>query len=184
MSEPATNEARRLDLWLYGFAGVLAIVGIILAIGGRPSEVVVAEAAPAPVEPADEAVIEERDGEHADEPAIVPSLPAVPDLATQPPPPRPEGAADDPRLEQLGAEMRYLGRARELLEEHPAEAIGLLEQHRRAHPNGILREEREAFAIEALVSLGHRVEAERRYYDFLSTYPSSSFAPRLRTLMR
>lgn len=175
MSEPA-SKARRLDLWLYGTAGVLAIVGVVLAVGDRPS-------AGEPTVPAP-SLDEEPEPRAADEPRLVPSLPEVPDLATQPPPAREEPAEEDPRLAQLGAEMRFLSRARALLDEHPAEALAVLEQHRRAHPNGILREEREAFAVEALVSLERSAEAERRYYDFLRTYPSSAFAPRLRTLMR
>ncbi len=175
MSEPA-SKARRLDLWLYGTAGVLAIVGVVLAVGDRPS----AEPAATPAPSLDE----EPEAPAEDEPRFVPSLPEVPDLATQPPPAREEPAEEDPRFVELGAEMRFLSRARALLDEHPAEALAVLEQHRRAHPSGILREEREAFAVEALVSLERTAEAERRYYDFLRTYPSSAFATRLRTLMR
>jgi hypothetical protein len=60
----------------------------------------------------------------------------------------------------------------------------VLEQHRRVHPHGVLREEREAFAIEALLALSHVAEAERRYYDFLREYPDSAFRERLRAAMR
>ena len=116
-------------------------------------------------------------------PDFVPDLPEVPDLETQPPPPPPDEADRDPRFAQLGAEMRLLGRARELLAEHPAEAVGLLDQHRRLHPDGVLREEREAFAIEALVMLEHVAEAERRYYEFLRDFPRSDFQGRLEELM-
>ena len=115
-------------------------------------------------------------------PDFVPDLPRVPDLATEPPAPRPEPA--DPRLEQLGAEMRILSHARELLSEHPAEALGVLETHRRRYPGGVLREEREAFVIETLLALEHVDEAERRYYDFLSDYPDSDFRERLRDAMQ
>ncbi|HEY8430972.1 MAG TPA: hypothetical protein VIL20_21485 [Sandaracinaceae bacterium] len=172
MREDAGRKARRLDAWLYGTAGVLALVGLAVGLADR--------SAGAPVAPPPS---EERAPED-DRERIVPALPPVPDLATQPPPARPGGGEDDPRLAQLGAEMRFLGRARELLGERPGEALAILEQHRRAHPHGILREEREAFAIEALVALDRRTEAERRYYDFLRAYPSSELAPRLRFLMR
>jgi len=80
--------------------------------------------------------------------------------------------------------MRHLSRARELLADHPAEALGILEQHRRQFPQGGLSEEREAFAIEALVALGRTDLAERRYYDFVRDYPSSELAGRLGTLLR
>lgn len=109
---------------------------------------------------------------------FVPDLPPVPDLATDPPPPRPTGATD-PRFLQLAVEMRLISRARERLAEHPADALGILRQHRRAHPDGILREERDAFAIEALLALEHVEEAERRYYDFRRDYPDSDFLERL-----
>lgn len=175
-----TSKPRRLELWLYGTAAVLAIVGIVIAVGDRPS----GDIAPMPALPPDPPPREADPSGEATEERLVPNLPEVPDLATQPPPAAATPEEDDPRFAQLGGEMRYLSRARELLEEHPAEALGVLEQHRRTHPNGILREEREAFAIEALVSLDHPAEAERRYYDFLATYPSSNFTTRLRTLMR
>src|SRR5690606_11007588 len=98
-------------------------------------------------------------------PDFVPDLPEVPDLATEPPPPR-RVVPDDPRMAELGVEMRILSRARELLAEHPSEALAVLRQHRRQHPAGVLREEREAFSIEALLLLEHVDEAERRYYEF------------------
>ncbi len=106
-------------------------------------------------------------------PGFVPSLPEVPDLAARPPPARVEGDDDDPRMANLAAEMRMLSRARTLLGEHPAEALGVIRQHRRAYPEGALREEREVFAIEALLALEHTAEAERRYYDFLVDFPDS-----------
>lgn len=181
MSDDTTTKPRRLELWLYGTAGVLAIVGLVIAFGDRPSGEHVEVAEPA-------APLEEPEPEPpsaTEEESFVPNLPEVPDLATQPPPARHDSEEEeDPRFAQLGAEMRLLSRARELLEEHPAEALGVLEQHRRTHSRGILREEREAFVIEALVSLGRGPDAERRYYDFLRDYPHSSFTPRLRTLMR
>jgi len=112
----------------------------------------------------------------------VPSLPAVPDLAHEPPPERVE--SDDPRMRTLVAEMRMLSRARQLLGEHPAEALGVIEQHRRQYPGGVLREERESFAIEALLALEHPAEAERRYYDFLSHFPNSEHREHLRRAMQ
>lgn len=117
-------------------------------------------------------------------PGFVPSLPAVPDLATQPPPAREHGP-DDPRMESLAAEMRILSAARDLLAEHPAEALGVIRQHRLQYPQGVLREEREAFAIEALLALEHTAEAERRYYDFLTDFPDSAHREHLgRAMLR
>ncbi|HHH28583.1 MAG TPA: hypothetical protein ENK57_09595 [Polyangiaceae bacterium] len=113
---------------------------------------------------------------------FVPDLPEVPDLEAEPPPPRP-ATEEDPRMRSLGAEMRVLSRARELLGQHPAEALGVIEQHRRQYPLGVLREEREAFAVEALLALEHPAEAERRYYDFLESFPRSDHREHLRQAM-
>lgn len=113
----------------------------------------------------------------------VPSLPEVPDLETEPPPERPP-TQEDPRMQTLAAEMRILSRARSLLGEHPSEALGVIDQHRRQYPHGVLREERESFAIEALLALEHTAEAERRYYDFLVDFPSSEHREHLQRAMQ
>ncbi|MFK7985047.1 MAG: hypothetical protein AB8I08_03375 [Sandaracinaceae bacterium] len=117
------------------------------------------------------------------DPDFRPDLPTVPDLATQPPPPRPP-PRDDPRMQQLGAEMRYLARARDLVTEHPSEALGVLRDHRQEYPQGVLREEREAYTVEALVLLEHVAEAERRYYEFRRDFPESDFTERLQEMMQ
>lgn len=183
-------DPRQADRWLYGSAALAALVAGAVAVWNATSEPTTVEQSGAPT-PSDE----------PDEPApgavhfsdagpelsprvgadFVPDLPEVPDLATEPPDTPPP--SDDPRMEQLGAEMRILSRARELLDEHPAEALGVLEQHRQRYAHGVLREERDAFVIEALLTLEHVDEAERRYYDFLSDYPESAFRERLRRAM-
>jgi hypothetical protein len=171
------------DSMVYGLALAVALIAgvtaVLSATGDEdeppPPRAMEAPAREAPAEPEPETA--ER------EPEIVPDLPTVPDLENEPPPAR-EPGAPDPRFAELGAEMRMLSRARELLEGHPAEALGVLEQHRRRHPDGALREEREAFAIEALVALEHVDEAERRYYEFLRDFPDSDFRSRLERLMQ
>ncbi len=187
------SQERSIDRWLYGGAAALAVAAGLFALAGGLSgpdgeedtglDAPAQPAAPrAPVAPG--AV---RFGDAGPElsarvgPDFVPDLPEVPDLEREPPPPR--AAPADPRMEQLGSEMRILSRARELLAEHPAEALGILETHRRRYPEGVLCEEREAFVIETLVALEHVDEAERRYYDFLSDFPDSDFRERLRETM-
>jgi len=173
MAEEGDAKKQKLDVFLYGTALVLAIAGGAWAVwgsfGGAEPQVPVAAEAERPSRP--EAA-----------PEFVPDLPEVPDLSAGPPP-APTGP-EDPRLADIGVEMRHLSRARELLADHPAEALGILEQHRRQFPQGGLSEEREAFAIEALVALGRTDLAERRYYDFVRDYPSSELAGRLGTLLR
>lgn len=170
---------------VYGLALVVALIAGVTAIvssWGEDDEEIPSSTA-APAAPAAEApsgrveVVEPpTKGSRAGD-DFVPSLPEVPNLATQPPPPR--AARPDPRMGSLAAEMRVLNRARALLAEHPAEALGVIEEHRQQHPQGVLREEREAFAIEALLDLEHTAEAERRYYDFLRDYPESDLRERL-----
>jgi hypothetical protein len=167
------DARKKLDVFLYGTALVLAIAGGAWAVWGSFG------AADAPAPAMAEGATEEVP---ARAPDFVPDLPEVPDLSAGPPP-APTGP-EDPRLAAIGVEMRYLSRARELLADHPAEALGVLEQHRRQYPQGGLSEEREAFAIEALVALGRTDVAERRYYDFVRDYPSSQLTSRLATLLR
>lgn len=177
----ASTSGRRADLLIYGTVLALALLGAVVAVVGSDDEPEATTAAPPSTAPPES----EEQAERAppDAPAIVPNLPSVPDLRAEPPPARPTGE-EDPRFVVLGAEMRFLSHARELLAERPAEALAVLEQHRRAHPQGVLREEREAFAIEALVALEDREAAERRYYDFLRDYPRSELVSRLAALMR
>lgn len=52
-----------------------------------------------------------------------------------------------------------------------------LEQHRNRFPDGILAEEREALAIQALVRLGRPTDAQSRAKDFLTNHASSLMAP-------
>ena len=188
MPDPAQARA---DRWLYGGAAALALVAGALAIWNAQSqgdaelaEQTSTDAEPTPP-PLPGTVVFGDAGPPPNArvgPDFVPDLPPVPDLETEPPAPTP--ARDDPRMEQLGAEMRILSRARELIAEHPAEALGVLQTHRRRYAQGILREERDAFVIEALLALEHVDEAERRYYDFLADYPDSDFRERLREAMQ
>lgn len=116
-------------------------------------------------------------------PGFVPDLPAVPTL----PAGTHVGGARDPEAsadDELAGEMRLVSEARRMLEEDPAGALSLLDQHRTRFPQGALREEREAYAIEAMIALEHTAEVERRYLEFRHDFPTSAFLPRLAQLMR
>lgn len=52
-------------------------------------------------------------------------------------------------------------------------ALLVLNQHARSYPRGLLSEEREAMAVNALVTLGRAPEARRRGQAFNQRYPSS-----------
>jgi hypothetical protein len=59
------------------------------------------------------------------------------------------------------------------------QALDVSEQHKRQFPRGQLAEEREAVAIEALVTLGRREAARARLDGFRRTYPASAVPSRL-----
>lgn len=117
---------------------------------------------------------------------FVPDLPDVPTLPEGARPARSaaEGAGDDARLDQLAGEMRLVREARDLLERDPTAALSLLDQHRHRYPQGVLREEREVYAIEALLLLRQTDQVERRYLEFREDFPASTFLPRLERLMQ
>ena len=111
---------------------------------------------------------------------IVPNLPAVPDLA------RDRAAREgqpvtDPAADALAQEMRLIHEARLQLEHDPNAALDLLEQHRTRFPEGQLTEEREAYAILAMVMTdAPDGEVERRFTDLMADHPGTSFAPAIR----
>lgn len=61
-----------------------------------------------------------------------------------------------------------------------AEALKWAEAARKMFPQGTLVQEREVVAIEALVLLGRRLEAETRFEAFVAAFPASGHLPRLK----
>jgi outer membrane protein assembly factor BamD (BamD/ComL family) len=59
----------------------------------------------------------------------------------------------------------------------------LLEEARYRFPSGVIPQEREALAIEALVQLGQHAEAALRAAQFERSYPNSPHAARVRALV-
>ena len=79
-------------------------------------------------------------------------------------------------------EMLLLRRATSSLANRPLESLQITSRMERvARPEWA--EERERVAIEALVRLDRRSEAQARFARFVSTYPSSAYAPRLRVVL-
>jgi len=95
----------------------------------------------------------------------------------------PAASAEAARVEResrLREESRLLSEARDALRRGDASsALGLLEQIRAKFPGGILVQEREALAIEALARSGHRDQAASRARAFLDAYPNSPHAARI-----
>ena len=79
-----------------------------------------------------------------------------------------------------GAEEASLLRsARQALARSPERTLSLTDEHLRRYPHGILDQEREALAIEALTALGKDDEARTRARGFQRAYPDSPYRARI-----
>jgi hypothetical protein len=100
-----------------------------------------------------------------------PSAPAVVEAtshAEAPPPSTSTQAAP------LPSEADLVGEAQSLLATNPARALALCDRHRRLYPRGVLVQEREVLAIEALERLGRHEQASARGTRFLDAFPGSA----------
>ncbi|MBX7192609.1 MAG: hypothetical protein K1X94_11155 [Sandaracinaceae bacterium] len=78
------------------------------------------------------------------------------------------------------AEHALLMEARRALASDPARALELAESHRAQYPRGLLAQEREMIAIDALEALGRASAARARAGEFIHRWTDSSYAGRLR----
>jgi type IV secretory pathway VirB10-like protein len=121
-----------------------------------------------------------------EEPRAVPSVVPRPRhaRAEAPPTPQPEPVTiveDTPetRVEDTEAarqegEASFLRRAKVALASDPGCALRMAGEHPTRYPRGVLIQEREVLAIEALVRLGRAEDARARAASFRSRYPSSA----------
>jgi hypothetical protein len=77
-------------------------------------------------------------------------------------------------ITDASAEAALLERAREAIATDPKRALAITREHARRFPKGILAQEREVIAIDALKRLGKGSEAESRVDQFKKTYPGSA----------
>jgi hypothetical protein len=93
----------------------------------------------------------------------------------------PEASASRPGgpVRPAETEAELLERARSALGTSPARALALTDQHRAHFPAGVLTQEREVIAIEALKRLGRTDAAARRASDFARRYPGSAYQKKL-----
>src|SRR5512145_717892 len=106
---------------------------------------------------------------------------AQPESATMQPPATPALAGSSPDS-SLSDEAQLLESARESLD-NPARALALVRRHEVRYPKGQLGAERDLIAVDALLRLGRRSEAERRAAPRLNQDPNSLYAKRLRQLL-
>ena len=81
------------------------------------------------------------------------------------------------------SELALLDWARGRMAADPAEAMRALDEHRARFPRGTFAQEREVLAIEVLVRLGRRSEAQARAAAFASEFPGSAHRRRIAVLL-
>lgn len=86
-------------------------------------------------------------------------------------------------VESPEAEVKLLERAQDALRTSPDEALALSADHAKRFPSGMLVQEREVIAVEALVKTGRRDEARARADRFKTRFPGSSHTRRLEALL-
>ena len=141
-----------------------------------PARVALAPSAPGPVAPATASA----SAALAQLPAAAHSPPAIAAFADPPSTARDEGSA---RTSQLEAEARALRDARaQLRAGHLSAAFATLEASRRQFSAPALDQEREALTIELLAQSGQTAAAKQRAQAFLTHFPESPHAARVRQL--
>lgn len=112
-------------------------------------------------------------------PADLPSVPAPAPAAPPRPITKPAAASSSSDADEIA----LLARAHDALHDAPARSLALCKEHEKRWVAGQFAQEREAVAIEALVYLGRRDEAGRRWAAFRERYPSSSHRVHLEGLL-
>jgi len=80
-------------------------------------------------------------------------------------------------------ELRLLREAQDALEGRPRRALAVAGEHARRFPRGMLAQEREVIAIDALVRLGRNAQARARAERFRRRNPESALNERITTLV-
>lgn len=111
-------------------------------------------------------------------PSAEPSAP-IASVATVPSSSPPPIAAPRPP-----SESSLVAREQSALQQgDPSAALAAAAEHAKAYPNGSLSQERELFAIDALLRLGRREEAEQRAARFRARWPDSVHLRRIDVLL-
>ena len=103
-----------------------------------------------------------------------PKVPLEPGLKTP-------GNKASPLRGQLPSEAELLRAGRRALSTDPKRTLTLMSQHRTRFSHGILAEERELLAQEALRALGRTEEATQKERQFQSRFEDSPYSPRSNT---
>ena len=111
----------------------------------------------------------------------------TPSLGSAKVPPRASAtslASAETRDEGPEAEVKLVQRAQDALRSsRPAEALALCNDHAKRFPNGMVTQECEVIAVEALVKTGRKDEARKRVDRFKARFPGSAASRRLDVLL-
>lgn len=159
--------------------GLSSIVAFGVARLGSPAPQAVTRASGAIVTP-----------QSAEATATVASAPAVaetsaPELKLAPSPVKqaaPAGASASARG-SFESEVALLARARAELASDPARSLASTDEHRERFGSGVLEQEREVIAIDALLRLRRRQDAEARAARFEQNFAGSAHARRVTALL-
>jgi hypothetical protein len=196
---PVTSKAATWSLVVGGGAAIVgvAVLGVwwMSKSDDRPAPTppVVApapviEPAPAPIEVApapvvhEEVIVEQATPRRVrrDPPPAPPASESVETIA-QPTPPPAEEIDDADRLRQENA---LIQRAEAALARDPALALRLADEHRSRFPDGVMVQEREVVAIDALLRSNRRAEAQARADAFFARHSGSVHARRIQRLLQ
>ena len=112
---------------------------------------------------------------------------SIPPLPTRSAPMRTDAsnpASAEVRDESLAVEVKLVQRAQDALRgSRPAEALALCNDHAKRFPDGMVTQECEVIAVEALVKTGRKDEARRRADRFKARFPGSASIRRLDVLL-
>ena len=115
------------------------------------------------------------------EPPPPSSLATFPTEPVTSPAPPPAASSNESALARLREEARLLREAREALHQNRlSDAWSRLETARVRYPTGALGQEREALVVELLYRSGQRAAASERAQAFVTRFPGSPHAARLR----
>lgn len=80
-------------------------------------------------------------------------------------------------------EGSFLRRTQSTLATDPARALAMTREHSSLYPRGVLLQERDVIAIDALARLGRLAEARTRAAEFRAQYPKSAHLARIQTIL-
>ena len=185
-----------------GVGGVVvggAVLGVVLfasndpepsaGTGGVPTVARVAPASPASPPAVRTAPIESSPSQTAVEPVPAAPAPAVlpPNMRrtakAAPKPAAPTAPRPEDRDDLLQREVQQLRQIRQLVASNPGQALALANEGHKNFRGGVLYQEREALALQALSALGRKSELEARGERYLRAFPNGSFSTRVRQLL-